>query len=221
MGTAQTIPEWRAAADEIWAIVRENTQGLKDLRESQEAAERQIMATIKATNEQIKATIKETNEQIKEVSALVDRVTQNVGGLNRSIGELIEILIAARLWEKFAGYPYRLERAYRRVPVYDEQNHLKTDIDILLSDTEWCMAVEVKREADDKDVDHHLGRIDLIRRYPPPEVAGKRLLGAIAGGVVPPDTVAYAHKAGFFVLELAGESVVLLNTPQDFAPGEW
>ncbi|MDR0635853.1 MAG: hypothetical protein LBF87_02090, partial [Treponema sp.] len=86
--------------------------------------------------------IAETNKAIKEMSARVDRVTQNVGGLNRSVGELIETLIAARLWEKFAVYPYQLTRAYQRVPIYDEQNHQKTDIDILLSDTAWCMAVE-------------------------------------------------------------------------------
>jgi hypothetical protein len=144
-----------------------------------------------------------------------------VGGLNRSIGELIETLIAARLWEKFASYPYQLKRAYQRVPIYDEQNHQKTDIDILLSNTEWCMAVEVKREADDRDVDHHLRRMDLIRRYPPLEVVGKRLLGAIAGGVMPPDTAEYAHQAGFFVLELTGESLTLLDTPQGFTPKEW
>jgi hypothetical protein len=165
--------------------------------------------------------IAETNKAIKKMSVRVDRVARNVGGLNRSVGELIETLIAARLWEKFAAYPYQLKRAYQRVPIYDEQNQLKSDIDILLSDTAWCMAVEVKREAEDKDVDRHLMRMQMIRQYPPLEVVGKRLLGAIAGGVVPPDTVEYAHKAGFFVLALKGESVVLLDTPQGFAAREW
>ena len=83
------------------------------------------------------------------------------------------------------------------------------------------MAVEVKREADDRDVDRHLNRMNLIRQYPPLEVVGKRLLGAIAGAVVPPDTVQYAHKAGFFVLTLTGESVSLLDTPPGFVAGEW
>jgi hypothetical protein len=83
------------------------------------------------------------------------------------------------------------------------------------------MVVEVKREADNKDIDHHLERMELIRRYPPPAVGDKKLLGAIAGGVVPPDTAEYAHKAGFFVLELAGESVVLLDTPAGFTAREW
>jgi hypothetical protein len=165
--------------------------------------------------------IADLNKVFEKMAARVDRVTQNVGGLNRSIGELIETLIAAQLWEKFAAYPYQLKRAYRRVPIYDKQNISRTEIDILLSDTEWCMAVEVKREADNKDVDHHLWRMGLIRQYPPLEVMGKRMLGAIAGGVVPPDTAAYAHKAGFFVLTLSGESVALLDTPAGFVAGEW
>lgn len=63
--------------------------------------------------------------------------------------------------------------------------------------------------------------MELIRRYPPREVVDKRLLGAIAGGVVPPAAAEYAHRAGFFVLELAGESVTLLDTPADFAAREW
>jgi hypothetical protein len=158
---------------------------------------------------------------IMKLGEKVDRVTVNVGGLNRSIGELIETLIAARLWEKFAEYPYHLERAYQRIPIYNERNETKTDIDILLSDTEWCMAVEVKREADNEDVDKHLKRMELIRKYPPAEVNGKKMLGAIAGGVVPPETRDYAQAAGFFVLELTGESVALLDAPKDFIAREW
>jgi hypothetical protein len=82
--------------------------------------------------------------------------------------------------------------------LYDENNHIRTDIDILLSDTEWAMAVEVKRELNRRDeVDAHEKRMALIRRYPPLETAGKKLLGAMAGGVVDPDVKDYAYKAGF------------------------
>ncbi|MDR0669678.1 MAG: hypothetical protein LBF95_06320, partial [Treponema sp.] len=101
--------------------------------------------------------------------------------------ELIETLIAARLWEKFPDY--NLKRAYQRVPIFDEHSRVMTDIDILLSDTNLAMAVEVKR-------------MKLIRRYPPAEVVGKKMLGAMAGGVVNADVQRYAHENGFFVLEL-------------------
>ena len=203
-------PEKGPTFEDVWAAILETNKGLQ---ESKAEHDRMIAETEKR--------FQEMNKAIKKMSARVDRVTKNVGGLNRSVGELIETLIAARLWEKFAAYPYQLQRAYQRIPIYDEQNRPKTDIDILLSDTEWCMAVEVKREADDRDVDRHLERMNLIRRYPPLEVVGKKLLGAIAGGIVPPDTAAYAHKAGFYVLTLAEESVSLLDTPPGFVAGVW
>ena len=161
-----------------------------------------------------------TTENVDRMCERVDRVTANVGGLNRSLGELIETLIAARLWEKFPEYD--LKRAYQRIPLYDEKRIVKTDIDILLVDTVVCMAVEVKRELNQKDeVDAHLKRMELIRQYPPEQIGNKRLLGAMAGGVVVPDIKDYAYRAGFYVLELSGESVHLVSPPEGFEPTKW
>jgi hypothetical protein len=140
--------------------------------------------------------------------------------LDWSRGELIEILIAARLWEKFPAY--NLKRAYQRVPIFDENNRTMTDIDILLSNTDTVIAVEVKRQLDDKrDVDDHLIRMERIRKYPPAEVAGKKMLGAMAGGVVDDDTRRYAYECGFFVLELTGDTVQLIPPPDGFVPKKW
>ncbi|MDR0669713.1 MAG: hypothetical protein LBF95_06495, partial [Treponema sp.] len=73
--STQQIPEWKAAADEIWALMRETDRQMK-----------------------------ETDKRLEALEKTVERVTANVGGLNRSLGELIETLIAARLWEKFPDY---------------------------------------------------------------------------------------------------------------------
>jgi hypothetical protein len=84
------------------------------------------------------------------------------------------------------------------------------------------MAVEVKRELDDKrDIDDHLKRMELIRAYPPAEVENKQLLGAVAGGLVTPDIAKYAYDSGFYVLELTGENVSLIPPPEGFKPGTW
>lgn len=76
-------------------------------------------------------------------------------------------------------------------------------------------------ELKEKDIDHHLKRIELIKKYPPAECKGKKILGAMAGGVVDPDILSYAHSAGFFVLELTGESVHLTESPKGFVPRQW
>jgi hypothetical protein len=192
----------------------------------------QVWAAIMKTEEQMKRTderidemsarVDQTSINVDKMSRKVDKVSANVGGLGRSLGELIETLIAARLWEKFDAYPYNLKRAYQRVPLYNEDNQVLTDIDILLSNGGYAMAVEVKRELDkEKDIDHHLKRMELIQKYTPAECKNKTLLGAIAGGTVDPDVQAYAHHAGLFVLELTGESVRLIDTPEGFTPRKW
>jgi hypothetical protein len=168
----------------------------------------------------VKESLAKTSMVIEELGKKVDRMYSNVGGLNRSLGELIETLIAARLWEKFPKYG--LVRSYRRVPIYDDTNRMRTDIDILLSNTDKVMAVEVKRELNDKDdVNDNLKRMELIRKYPPAEMGNKELLGAMAGGVVSPDVMSYAYDSGFYVLELTGETVSLIPPPDGFKPGIW
>jgi hypothetical protein len=108
------------------------------------------------------------------------------------------------------------------VKIYDNKNRVRTDIDILLSDGSYAMAVEVKDKLDKKDeVEHHVNRMGLIKEYPPAEVKGKLLLGAMAGGEVDPDVANFAHSNGFFVLELAGEAVRLVAPPSGFTPKEW
>jgi hypothetical protein len=175
------------------------------------------------TAEQMKETkslIEKNAQEMEKLKKTVERVTANVGGLNRSLGELIETLIAAHLWEQFPEY--NLKRAYQRAPIFDENNRTMTDIDILLSNTDTVIAVEVKRQLDDRrDVDDHLRRMERISAYPPAEVRGKKMLGAMAGGVVDDDTRRYAYESGFFVLELTGDTVQLIPPPDGFVPQKW
>jgi hypothetical protein len=159
---------------------------------------------------------------ITKMGEKVDRLSSNVGGLNNSMGDLIETLFAPHLGEKFDAYNYNLKRIFNRVPIYDDDSRRRSDIDILLSNTTVCMAVEVKRWLERTDqVDEHIKRMQLIREYPPAEVKGKKLLGAIVGAVVTPEAREYAEKNGFFVLELTGEDVRLLESSKDFQPKEW
>jgi ElaB/YqjD/DUF883 family membrane-anchored ribosome-binding protein len=218
----------------IWDLLRETEQILKEKTEISKETDRILKETeciLKENAEGAKETdrqLREVKEQFKDLEKrfndtdrFLKKMSRDMGGLHRSLGELVEVLIAGRLWEKFAGYPYNLKQAYSRIPVYDGNGSPRTEIDILLADTEWVMAVEVKRRLAKEDVDYHLKRMALIRKYPPLGTGDKRLLGAVAGGVVDPDAAAYALEAGFFVLELSGKAVNLLPPPPGFQPREW
>jgi hypothetical protein len=168
------------------------------------------------------AALMENRKQLDELKESQKRADQQLGGLHNSMGDLIETLFMPHLGEKFDVYNYNLKQVRRRVPIYDDDNRLRSDIDILLSNTDVCMAVEVKRWLENKaDVDEHIKRMQLIRQYPPIEVAGKKLLSAIVGAVVTPEAREYAEQNGFFVLELTGQDVRLLDPPENFQPKEW
>ena len=220
--------------EHVWAALMENREQLKETdRIVQEnvllmkETERKIQETariVRETSEQIKETdrqMKETDRQMKETDKRLNKVTKNLGGLNNSMGDLIATLIAARLWEKFSAFPYDLKRGYQSVYIYNEKHEDITDIDILLSNTEWVMAVEVKNKFKKDDITDHLIRMQRIQKYPPAEVKGKKLLGAIAGGIVPPDVRNTAYQCGFFVIELKGESASLVPPPEGFSPKIW
>jgi hypothetical protein len=212
--TALQMKETDRILKETDQILKETDQIVKETAQSQKETDRIVKETARSQ--------KETDLQIKRMSERVDRVTTNVGGLNRDMGEIIETLIAAKLWEKFDAYSYDFKRAYRRMELFDERNRKLTDIDILLSNGEYVMAVEVKTELDGQDqVKHHLRRMELIQKYPPAECRGKKLLGAMAGAAVNEEVRDYAHELGLFVLELTGDFVRLAETPPGFKPCEY
>jgi hypothetical protein len=61
----------------------------------------------------------------------------------------------------------------------------------------------------------------LIRQFPPEQVNGKQLLGAMTGAVVDPEVKDYAYTYGFYALDLSGESGHLIPQPEGFAPQKW
>jgi predicted RecB family endonuclease len=222
--------------ESVWAAMMETDARMRRLSEEADLRHKELEKVLTERHEEADLRHREADVRLKELKQLhketerahtetekaLKRVTENIGRLNNATGELVEILVAARLWEKFPEYG--LKRAFRQVPVYDENGCSMTEIDILLSNTDRAMAVEVKTSlSKTKQVDWHLKRMELVRQYPPAEIAinGKRLLGAIAGGFVDAGVAKYAQQCGLYVLELSGESVRRMPSPPEFTPREW
>jgi hypothetical protein len=207
--TAEEAAEWGKTLDfpTVWAAITKIGEKID---------------RVTARGERFDEKFDKVGERIDKMAERVDRVTANVGGLNVSMGELIETLFGPHIGEKFDRYQYNLKRIFKRVPIYDDTSRQRGEIDLLLSNTTICMALEVKRWLDDKaQVDEHIQRMRLMGQYPPAEARGKKLLGAMAGAVVSAEVREYAEQRGFFVLELTGEDVCLLEPPENFQPKEW
>ncbi|MCL1849429.1 MAG: hypothetical protein FWF83_07150, partial [Clostridiales bacterium] len=86
---------------------------------------------------------------------------------------------------------------------------------------EYAMIVEVKTKLESTDVDKHLERISLLRKYFDERNDKRKLIGAVAGGIASEEVVAYAFEKGFFVVEQSGEAISVADTPEGFKPQKW
>ena len=204
--------------EQVWAALMEDREQMKKSREEADRREQEALLRSQEADRRSQ----EFDRSLQELKEQVEKTSKIVGGLGNSIGGLVETLFAARLWEKFSSYNYGFKRVFQEMPVYETNSaKMLTDIDILLSDTEWAMAVEVKRKVKKEDIEDHVERISRILDHPPAEIKGKKLLGAMAGGTIDPEALNLSYETGFFVLELKGESIELLTPPEGFEPTEW
>jgi hypothetical protein len=91
----------------------------------------------------------------------------------------------------------------------------------LIENGVYVMAVEVKTDLSTEDVNEHIERMDIVRKYADEHEDKRKYLGAVAGGIVSESARKYARRKGFFVLEQTGDTVKIAETPKEWKPREW
>ncbi|MDR1325071.1 MAG: hypothetical protein LBK00_03445 [Treponema sp.] len=242
METTQQIPEWKVTADEIWAVLRETDQIVKEL--SKESAERQKenVEQQKETTEwrkeseriakelskesaerrkEIDQILKEAAEYRKETEQILKELSKEVGGISNRLGEVAQCFFGSELWKHFYGIEYEFQQLYPYLPLFDEHNKSLGDIDITLLNGEYAMAIEVKTHLKKKNVEYHATRMEQIKRYPPAQYKGKKALAGLAALMIDRDAKDLADELGMYVLEQSGDAVRLSPRPTWFTAHEW
>jgi hypothetical protein len=96
----------------------------------------------------------------------------------------------------------------------------EAEIDLLLINTHYSIAVEIKTTLKVADIDDHLKRLDKLKNNPIRSIKGTLLLGAVAGIKIESNADKYAYRQGLFVLKQKGEIVEIANDVK-FQPREW
>jgi hypothetical protein len=166
---------------------------------------------MKETGRRMQELSEETSQQIKETEKLIQELSKNVGGINNAFGKWAEEMVSANLWEKFyaLGYDFTIGGPRK----YVEGKQVIFQVDTLLENGDYAMAVEIKSELTAGDVDKHLERIGKIKAHLDKRGDRRKLVGAAAGMVVTKTVLAYAQEKGLYVLVQSG-----LNRPGDLSP---
>jgi hypothetical protein len=173
------------------------------------------------TDRQFKETDKkfqETERLIRESKKDLDR---RMGDLGNRFGELAEHMVAPSIREKFNEMGYHFDAvATRGCEIKDPEEERYAEIDILLENAEYSIAVEVKAKPAEKDIDAHIRRIEILRRVYDRRGDTRKIRGAMAGAIFPREVKQYALKKGFYVIEQTGDTV-RIDVPEGFVPREW
>lgn len=161
---------------------------------------------------------KETARQMEETDRLIEKLTKKtdkqLDDLGNRFGELAEHLLTPNITEKFRALGYAFTKACPNVEFFDEQRKVLTEVDVWLENEGFALAVEVKAYLRDKDVDDHVKRMEILRRYAEERRDQRKLLGAATGSIV------RDSERGFYVIEPSGDTVKI-DVPEGFSPRIW
>ncbi|MDR2142845.1 MAG: hypothetical protein LBP29_00565 [Treponema sp.] len=196
-------PQKGLTFEDVWAAMMETDRRMAE-------TDRQIAETGRQ--------IKETDRQLKESKKELDR---KLGELGNRFGELAEHLVAPSIHEKFNALGYHFDAVFPGGgEIKDPDSETYAEIDIQLENTDYIVAVEVKSKPLEKDVDAHIKRLEILRRWIDKHHDRRKIRGAVAGAIVSRNVARYAVKAGFYVIVQTGDTVKI-DIPAGFVPKDW
>jgi hypothetical protein len=170
---------------------------------------------------QMKAMSQETDKAIQKMSAKVDALSDNVGGVTNSLGDMAEGLMASDLYDTFEDLGLEFDHSFQNYVVKEKKTKRKlAEVDVLLVNGTIALAVESKTTMTQGDVDKHEARMEILRREPNSLFANRTLYGAMAGVKMSHQAREHAIAKGFYVIELTGD-MIKIDMPEGFTPKTW
>jgi len=209
---AQAAEEAKGLTFEIvWTALMES-------RQQMEKSNEEFNKRMQESDEKMQKQMQESKERTDKI---LDELSKNIGGVNNSLGDITESMFSGKLWDKFEEYGIPVTSQSIRRTFRDGKKNMIAEADIFIENGQYAIPVEVKTKPTEKDVDEHIMRIEAIRLYFDARDDKRKLLGAIAGGIVSEKVLKYAQTNGLFVLVQSGDSVTIADTPEGFKAREW
>jgi hypothetical protein len=93
-------------------------------------------------------------------------------------------------------------------------------IDLLLENEEYAVAVEVKSRPKEDDIPKHIARLGVLREYMDKHNDRRVIRGALAGAVFPEEVKKAAIEAGLYAIVQSGDTM-WIEVSDGFTPREW
>ncbi len=195
-------------SDEIWSLLKENSQQLKELRVSQKENSQQL--------KELRVSQKETDRQMRKT----DRQIQKIGGrFNQRWGTFVESLVSGSLVKLLQNWGIDIIQVHTRSEAQwkkPDGSIQKREFNIIVANGTEVAAVEVKTTLYPKDVKTFLETLKDFRKYFP-RYKSETIYGAVAYLTSEDKAHVVSEENGLFVIRAAGDSAIITNK-KDFKP---
>jgi len=200
---------------QVWQMFQETD---RRIARSIERTNRAVEEANQAAKEASQA-VKETSLSVKETDRKFEKYFGKLKELDRNWGKLVEALVKPSMAEQFRRRGIPIIGSGQRVERKLNGNNI--EIDILLTNTNVLIAVEVKTNLTVAAVDEHINKHLKPFKLFFPEYRDKKLYGAVAYIHLEENADRCAYKKGLFVLTFSEGDRVTIQNDANFKPTVW
>ncbi len=188
---------------QIWALFRETDKQIKE-------TDRKLTKLFEETDRRFKETdrrFKETDKKIKELAEL----------FTGQWGKLIEALVEPSSIKTFQERGIKIEGIARHLK--KQKGDEGIEIDLLLTNDQEVVVLEVKTTVKIEHVKEHLERLNKFKQFFP-EYRNFKVYGGIAGIRYEEESDKFAYRQGLFVLK-SEDGIIKISNDEKFKPRVW
>ena len=191
---------------ELDARFAETDRQLKETDRQLKETDRQL----KETDRQLKETdrqLKETDRQLKETSLEVKRLSRQLSG---TTGHIVEGLVSSSTEKLFEKAGLVLHNSGKNLIRSIPSEQIKMEVDVLLSNEELAIPIEVKANCTKDNVRWFLHQLGYFRRLFP-EYDGKEVVAAIAAINYEKGVAELAHREKLLVIRVNSDDIFSID----------
>lgn len=226
-GLAESQKEFKEEQKALQAAQVETDRILKELSAEIKSVQTETAREIKEVHKELSAEIKETAREIKEVhkelsaeikavqtetareiKAVQKEVNTTIGRLANRLGEFVEDAVRPSAVRLFRERGIDIHEVQQNITAKRDGEQL--EIDLLVVNNQDVVVIECKSNLGIDDVNDHLERLEKVKRLLP-RYHNCRILGAVAGMVIPDNVATYAIRKGLYVIGQNGDHLELRN----------
>jgi len=191
-------------------------------RMEQETAE--LRTSIAEQGKRIDVVCERLDEQGKRMDKVLDELRVNnhrVGELTNKVGRIVEKVVVPNIVDKFNEKGFKFDAVSTNVEFLNEKKSGNlTEIDALLENGKFVIAVETKMDLSVSDVNAHIKRLQALRKVP--RFKGKKIYGAVSTAIAREKPINYALSKGFYVLQQPDVMAVrIIDFPKGRSAKAW